>query len=157
SCAAQRIDDSLVEIVVVLDGACERSRAVFDQFEFGLRQLGRGLAVRLIEDWRESRGLAAARNACAGEARGRWVRLQDDDDVLDPYASAAMLAAHSRHGDQVAILGFTGLALHICGLPLMHYLASEGGELFSYHTAIENQLLGFDWFWGGRTSVETEL
>jgi glycosyltransferase involved in cell wall biosynthesis len=157
SCAAQRVEDSLVEILVVLDGASEGSRVAFDQFEFHLRQLGRHLTARLIEPWSQPHGLAATRNVCADEAAGRWIRFQDDDDVLDPYASAAMLAGHSQYGKHTALLGYTGVAPHIFELPLMHYLDRGGGELFSYQAAEENRQLGFQWFWGGRTSVETEL
>jgi glycosyltransferase involved in cell wall biosynthesis len=157
SCIGQRVDDSLIEILIVLDGIDDESRVAFDQFQFRLREIGRPLCTRLVQPWDQSHGLASARNVCADEARGRWIRFQDDDDVLDPYACAWMLAEHARYDRQTAILGYTGVVPQLYELPLMHYLFSEGLEMFCYRLAEHNQRLGFDWFWGGRTSVETDL
>jgi hypothetical protein len=115
------------------------------------------MAARIVQPWSDSRGLAAARNVCADEAAGVLIRFQDDDDAMDPYASTAMLRTHARYGLSTAILGFTGVAPNLRELPLMEYLFSDGLDMFSYRLATDQQRLGFDCFWGGRTSVATNL
>ncbi len=156
SIAVQRLEDSFFEILVVPDGYSDGTLETCERFERELRELRNGLSFRVVQPWQESHGLAAARNACAAEARGRFIRFQDDDDVIDPYAVDAMLNAHFQYGEGVAVLGYTGFAAHILHQPIMRYLAYEGGEMFNYK-AVSDGPLNFDWFWGGRTSVATAV
>jgi len=78
SALAQTIGD--VEVVVVDDGSVEPVRLAPDP---------RVRTVRLPE----SRGLAAALNAGARTARGRWLAHLDDDDRLSPRMAELSLAA----------------------------------------------------------------
>jgi glycosyltransferase involved in cell wall biosynthesis len=152
SIAGQRLDAYFFEVVVVLDGEDEGSVAACEEIARDLADVRKGLAFRVVTPWAQSRGLAAARNVCATEARGRFVRFQDDDDVLDPYAADAMVNAHFTWGPAVAVLGHTGIASHLLELPIMRYLAEDGGELFDY-PALPKGPLDFNSFWGGRISV----
>jgi glycosyltransferase involved in cell wall biosynthesis len=156
SCAGQRLDGRLFEILVVCDGESDGTDVVCQAFSRTVAELRPDLVFRVVEPWREGRGLAAARNVCAAEARGRYIRFQDDDDVVDPYAADALLNAHYGLGPAAAVLGYTGIAAHLLDLPIMRYLGCVGGEMFNYRDVPDGPL-GFDWFWGGRTSVASRL
>jgi glycosyltransferase involved in cell wall biosynthesis len=78
SVLAQTVED--LEVVVVDDGSPEPVK---------LPEHPRLRVVRLPEN----RGTAAARNAGAASARGRWITYLDDDDQLLPHMAEVSLAA----------------------------------------------------------------
>lgn len=84
SVAAER--DVFLEVVVVNDGG-EEVRDLLEGFP--------GLPTRVV-DLRPGRGRAAAANAGAEAARGRFLHYLDDDDLLLPGGLAALAAAAGK-------------------------------------------------------------
>lgn len=85
-----------VEVVVVDDGPREPAQLPADP---------RVRVVRLPA----SRGLAAALNAGAREARGRWLGTVDDDDVLLPHMLEASLEAIERSELPTPVAALSGI------------------------------------------------
>ena len=157
SCAGQRLDGRLFEILVVCDGESAGDR--------------RRLPGLLPDGGRDPAGPGRPGGRKPGGRVGDWPRpatsvptrpgagtsgFQDDDDVVDPYAADALLNAHYGLGPAAAVLGHTGNRRAPLELPIMLYLGCEGGEMFNYRQVPKGPL-GFDWFWGGRTSVVSTL
>lgn len=78
----QRFED--FELIVVDDGSTDDTRAVLDSY---------GDRIRVF--YQENRGPSAARNLGIRHARGRWISIQDSDDLCAP-----------NHLE--ALFGFTG-------------------------------------------------
>jgi glycosyltransferase involved in cell wall biosynthesis len=85
-----------VEVVVVDDGSREPVRLAADP------------RVRVVR-FAASRGLAAALNAGAQEARGRWVGHVDDDDRLLPHMVEASLEAIERSALPQPVASLSGV------------------------------------------------
>ena len=100
--AAQDFPPEEVEVIVVDDGG----RSSFDaRARRAAQELGAAIASQ------PARGPAAARNAGAERARGRWLAFIDDDCVADSGWLRAL--AHRFHDDPTAVVG--GRAIN--GLP----------------------------------------
>ncbi len=70
--------------------------------------------ARLTADWpnvriisQSNRGVSHATNRGLADARGRFIKLVDADDVLLPHATAALLAGMARHPGSVLAYGRT--------------------------------------------------
>ena len=76
------------EVIVVDDGSTDGTEAVAGALPGGVRYLRQANA-----------GVAAARNAGAAVATGRWLAFLDCEDAWAPEKLAMQLAAHRRHPD----------------------------------------------------------
>lgn len=86
-----------LEVILVDDGAKDRSGAVCDAFA------ARDPRVRVIH--KENGGLSSARNAGIEAARGEYLAFVDSDDWLEPDAYAHMLDRLLRYGVKLACAG----------------------------------------------------
>jgi len=84
--------------IVVEDGPAVDSRTVPDDPR-----------IRYLGTWAQQ-GPAGARNVGVSCARGTWIRILDDDDILPPGALAAAIDVVERHVD---VLWITGEALDL--------------------------------------------
>jgi glycosyltransferase involved in cell wall biosynthesis len=143
----QSLDNDAFEVVVIDDGSSDGTREVVDRFA-GL------LAVRYARQ--QSSGVASARNHGLFLSRGEIVIFLDDDDVADTSLLKAHLGAHRRFPDpNVAILGYTDLAVDAANSFLMRHITGVAGQqLFSYESMPDQGVLRFTEFWGGRVSVK---
>jgi glycosyltransferase involved in cell wall biosynthesis/CelD/BcsL family acetyltransferase involved in cellulose biosynthesis len=82
--------DADLELIVVDDGSTDDTPAVLARY---------GDRLRVIRQ--PNRGLAAARNAGAAGARGRWIALMDADDVCAPERIALQAQALRLHPQAV--------------------------------------------------------
>ena len=88
-------------------------------------------------------------------SQGEIIVLLDDDDIAVPELLVEHLSTHKAHPeDNVAVLGYTDLAPEIATDPLMHFVTEDGAFLFSYADIRHGQVLGFSYFWGGRSSCK---
>src|SRR5206468_10443182 len=87
-------------VIVVVDGSSDETLAMLQRPEWGTR-------LRVVSQ--PHRGLAAARNHGAMEARGAIVLFLDDDMIAGPELAATHLAEH-RVGSQKVVLGALSLA-----------------------------------------------
>jgi GT2 family glycosyltransferase len=86
-----------VELIVVLDGCQDGSRAMLDQ-------LSGGVDYRLIVFEQPGSGPAVARNRGCAAATGDLILFLDDDVVAHPSLLARHAAAHRRH-DRLVVIG----------------------------------------------------
>src|SRR5687767_4638410 len=85
------------ELVVIDDGSRDESPEV-------LRELaGRDKRVRLT--CRENRGIVTTRNEMLAQARGKYVAVNDSDDVSMPDRLARQVEFLDRHSDVVCVGG----------------------------------------------------
>lgn len=146
SLGTQTLDANDYEVIVVDDGSCEETRQLIDN-------LSSFLPFKYVRQ--ANSGLASAKNHGLFHASAPIVLFLDDDDLSSPDLLEQHLLAHQHYSDlNFAILGHTRIASHLARDPLMSFVTSEGGHLFSFKTVPEHQLLGYDRFWGGRTSCK---
>ena len=88
------------EVIVVVDGSSDETLEMLQRPEWGTR-------LRVVSQ--PHRGLAAARNHGAMEARGAIVLFLDDDMIADPDLMAMHLQEHDA-ANQKVVLGALGLA-----------------------------------------------
>lgn len=144
SFSSQTLSD--YELIVIDDGSLDNSAAVVSRFV-------PKLPLRYV--YQPNAGLAAAKNHGLALAQAPIVLFVDDDDILTPSCLHEHVAAHRQNPDrEIAVLGYTKLDDAIAEDPLMYFATSVGGYLFSYGRAKAHQFLGYDWFWGGRTSFK---
>lgn len=89
-------DTSDCEILLVDDGATDRSGAICDEYA-----LAHPALIRVIHQ--ANGGLGAARNTGIEAARGEWLLFLDSDDTLTPDALAVLKSAASP---AVQVVGF---------------------------------------------------
>ena len=144
---AQNLDRDAFEVVVIDDGSTDGTHEAVDRFT-GL------LAIRYARQ--EPSGIASARNHGLLLSRGEIVIFLDDDDVADTSLLTAHLEAHRRFPDpNVAILGYTDLAVDVANSFLMRHITGVAGhQLFSYESMADQGILEFTEFWGGRVSLK---
>lgn len=147
SICAQPLDRSEYEIIIVDDGSSDTTAAVAEKFSDQL-------PVRYF--YQDHAGIAAARNHGLAKASAPIVLMMDDDDLIHQHTLVEHLRSHEKHPEpEVAILGFTKIDEKIVS-PLMSFVTDVGGHLFGYRNAKECTPLGFNWFWGGRTSFKRD-
>lgn len=146
SLATQTLDPSEYEIIVIDDGSEPATQSVASE-------LGKFLPFKYV--YQANSGLASAKNHGLFHARAPIVLFLDDDDLSDSDLLEQHLIAHKHYPDpNIAILGFTRLPTPSAADPLMAFVTGKGGHLFSFDSVPERQLLGYDRFWGGRTSCK---
>ena len=142
----QTLQRSAFEVIVVDDGSQDGTCDIVGGFEPRLN---------LRYAYQCNSGLASARNHALFLSQGEIVILIDDDDVAAPELLAEHLGSHQAHPqDNVAVLGYTDLGREIATDPLMHFVTEDGAFLFSYADIRHGQVLGFSYFWGGRSSCK---
>lgn len=146
SLSTQTLDPSEYEIIVIDDGSDSATQSI-------AAELGKLLPFTYV--FQANSGLASAKNHGLFYARAPIVLFLDDDDLSDPDLLEQHLIAHKHYPDpNIAILGFTRLPTTSAADPLMAFVTGKGGHLFSFDSVPERQLLGYDRFWGGRTSCK---
>jgi glycosyltransferase involved in cell wall biosynthesis len=146
SFVSQTFANDAYELIVVDDGSLDDTAAVVSHFVDKI-------PLRYV--YQPNAGLAAAKNHGLALARAAVVLFIDDDDILAPDCLQQHAAMHRLYpGQEIAVLGYTKLDTAIANDPLMHFVTEVGGYLFSYSRAQEDCDLGYDWFWGGRTSFK---
>jgi hypothetical protein len=103
SLGRQTLDPSLFEVVVVLNGPSDGSRAVVDAFTRVHPQVD----VQLVE-LADRAGIGVARNAGISQARRQSMALLDDDDTVSPQYLDVLLR-HARW-DVVPLAGLVDVA-----------------------------------------------
>lgn len=91
------------ELLIVNDGSTDDTLDVLAQFN--------DPRIRVITQ--ENRGLAAARNRITSEARGRFIAVHDDDDIMLPWSLEVRLqaiteGAHGSYGGWIDYDNSTG-------------------------------------------------
>lgn len=143
----QSLEPDNYEIVVVDDGSDDDTSRVADRFQSGPQQL------RYYRQ-RHS-GLAVSRNKGMDLSRYEVVLFFDDDDIAHKDLLREHVETHATYPQShIAVLGFTDWAPDLHITPLMRYLTEVGQTLFSYGLIAHGELLHWDHFWGGRTSVK---
>ena len=147
--AAQTLGPEQFEVVIVDDGSVDDTRAIIHGFS-GLSQLR--------YSFQNNSGLAAAKNHGVFLARAPIILFLDDDDIADPRLLEEHLNAHRAYpGSHHAVLGYTDLAPEIADDSLMDFVTGAGGYLFCYSPLKEGDELGYEHFWGGRTSCKRDF
>jgi glycosyltransferase involved in cell wall biosynthesis len=145
----QTLPPSQFEIVVIDDGSVDETPAL-------LASYANKLPMRIFRQG--GSGLACAKNLGVFAAIAPILVFLDDDDVLDPGALAAHLAAHKANPDlSTAVLAHTRLAPDVARSPLMRHVTETGAQLFSYNWMRPNKRSDYKAFWGGRSSCKREF
>jgi hypothetical protein len=145
----QTLEPSRFEVIAVDDGSTDDTSTL-------LHRYAKSLPLRIFRQ-RHS-GLAEAKNLGIFAARAPLVIFLDDDDVAAPDLVAVHLAKHAAHPDNaIAVLGHTRLAPDVVRFPVMRHVTEVGCQLFSYGGMQPGQIVGYQEFWGGRSSCKREL
>jgi glycosyltransferase involved in cell wall biosynthesis len=150
SFAAQTLDRSAYEVIVVDDGSRE---PVLPTLVAELADRLQVVGVRI-----DHAGRAAAKNLAVMLARGLVVLFFDDDDRATPDYLQRHVAGHDAHPTEpIAILGHTDWAPELARTPLMRYVTDVDRMLFAYERLRDGQVLGWHGFWEGRVSCKRSL
>ena len=145
----QTLAKAMFEIIAIDDGSVDDTPAV-------LASYADKLPLRIFRQG--ASGLAAAKNLGVFAARAPIIVFLDDDDVLDPDALRAHLAAHNANPDMAtAVLAHSRLDPEVAKSPLMRHVTEVGCQLFSYNWVKRGGNLGYREFWGGRSSCKREF
>ena len=146
SLASQTLADDELEVIVIDDGSTDETSHVVGHLK--------GL-IKINYVYQPNSGLASAKNHGLFYCRAPIVLFLDDDDVADPVLLEQHLLAHKTYPDpNFAILGHTNLADNLLDDPLMKFVTSAGGHLFSFEQIPVSTHLDYSYFWGGRTSCK---
>jgi glycosyltransferase involved in cell wall biosynthesis len=135
------------EIIVVDDGSTDGTQDMV---------LGRGSSAKLLG--RPKSGPAAARNAGARAAAGRWLAFLGDDTI----PASGWLAAHAKarerqpDADTVAVIGYTRWHHRIRVTPFLRYI-NEQGLQFGYGIIQNPEDVPFNFFYTSNLSIGREL
>jgi glycosyltransferase involved in cell wall biosynthesis len=132
------------DVIVVVDGSTDGTAAA-------LAALDTPMPVTIIEQ--ENRGLAAARNRGAAEARGEILLFLDDDMIVEPDVLEQHARSYRAGADAVAggfiepgfsgVVGATGTELKDGGEAALSPLGLFGGHMSVRRSAFR-ELGGFD-------------
>lgn len=146
SMVAQTLSREHFEVVVIDDGSSDNTREVSLKYAelFDLRYA-----------YQENSGLAEGRNHGLRLANSPIVVFMDDDDVADEHLLEQHLVTHEKNpAPNIAVLGFTDLHPDIASIPIMHFVTQVGCQLFCYPLLKDGDVLGYSYFWGGRSSCK---
>lgn len=145
----QMLSQENYELIVIDDGSTDATVSVIEKFIYKLP---------LTYRYQSNAGLSAAKNHGLAIAKNELILFVDDDDILDSGCLLEHVKCHSKYPNkEYAVLGLTRLDEAIAKDPLMHFVTEVGGYLFNYKSAKVNVDLGYDWFWGGRTSFKRQF
>jgi glycosyltransferase involved in cell wall biosynthesis len=145
----QSLPQSQFEIIVIDDGSTDDTLRVLNSY-------ATTLPMRIFHQG--ASGLATAKNLGIYSASSPVVVFLDDDDVLDADALRVHLATHYANPDpSIAVLGHTRLDVEVARSPLMVHVTEAGGQLFSYKWIEPGKWLGYQEFWGGRSSCKRDF
>jgi hypothetical protein len=146
SLTRQTLPRELYEVIVVDDGSTDATPQVCRAFEHDLDLVYLPIPPS---------GIAAAKNEGIRAAKGDVLFFFDDDDVAGAELLGGHLDAHLRRPEpEVVVLGYTSWSPFLPVTPVMEYTTEIGMEVFSYPLVREGRELGFDHFWGGRSSCK---
>jgi glycosyltransferase involved in cell wall biosynthesis len=146
SLAAQTLDRTAYEVIVIDDGSTDDSREVAEAF---------APRLPLTYAYQRPAGLASAKNHGLFRTLSPLVLFLDDDDVADRELLEWHVRAHERFPElHYAVLGYTGLAPELIDDPLMQFVTRTGRFLFSYPDITHGDVLDYTYFWGGRSSCK---
>ena len=117
SLAAQTLDRSAFELLVVDDGSTDETRSAVGSFTAlpGIRYA-----------YQRQAGLASGKNHGLFLARGSLVLFQDDDDLATPTLLEEHVRAHEANPEEsVAVLGYTRLHPSMADDPLMRFVTEK--------------------------------
>ena len=137
------------EVVIIDDGSSDLTSEVAASFKSIL-------PIRYA--YQINSGLAEGRNHGIRLATAPIIVFMDDDDVSSPNLLEAHLHSHQSYPDlNVGVLGFTDLLPALANIPLMRFVTTIGGHLYSYSRLKNGAILDYTYFWGGRSSCKREL
>lgn len=146
SLVGQTLADEEYEVIVIDDGSSDNTSQIVADLQ---------VLAHFCYVYQPNSGLASAKNHGLFYSRSPIVLFLDDDDIADPALLEQHLLAHKTFSDpNYAVLGHTNLAANLRDDPLMSFVTSEGGHLFSYEYIPAAPSLDYSYFWGGRTSCK---
>jgi len=134
------------EVVISIDGSTDGTREMVAAFR---------APYRLIAQWQQNRGRAAARNRGIALARGDVLVLLDDDMEPAPDCLAAHLAAH-RRGQDLAVIGAAPIVEEPAATAASAYVRHK----FNTHLerlADPHHVFALRDFYGGNLSIERRV
>jgi len=146
----QTLAKAMFEIIAIDDGSVDDTPAV-------LASYADKLPLRIFRQG--ASGLAAAKNLGVFAARAPIVVFLDDDDVLDPDALRAHLAAQMQTPIwRRRCSPIPGSIPEVAKSPLMRHVTEVGCQLFSYNWVKRRwKIWDIGEFWGGRSSCKREF
>ena len=137
------------EVVVIDDGSPDDTAA-------RMARVAAATPLRLRYLRQENRGVSAARNRGAREARAPIVVLLQDDILAVPDLLARHLGAHARHPEPGAAV--VGRVTWPPDWPLDHFMRwlDEGGPQFRYHEIQGRKTIGFKYFYTCNVSLKRQ-
>jgi len=147
--ARQTVSKKDFEVIIVDDGSQDNTTAVVEAFN-GI------LPIQYL--YQENKGLAFAKNRGIEKAQGDILVFLDDDDQASPSFLEEHLKTHRAFPEKnYSVLNFTTWSPHLKITPLMEFIITASGGLFSYSALKHGQILNYLFFWGGRSSCKREF
>jgi glycosyltransferase involved in cell wall biosynthesis len=149
SLAAQTLESSLYEVIVIDDGSTDATREICAGFQSRM-------ALKYFRI--ENSGIAAAKNLGVFASGGPVLLFFDDDDFADRNLLKEHIEFHRSNPDEnIAALGYTTWFPSLPVNPVMHYVTEVAYFLFAYGPLADGQVLDYTYFWGGRSSCKRSL
>ena len=137
------------EVIVVDDGSIDGTADWLARRKFNV-------AARVLTQ--ENRGPAAARNAGAAVASGRWVAFLGDDTVPSPGWLRTHREAHRARKDELGlvVIGYTSWHPRLRATHFLRYI-NEYGLQFGYSLIEDPENVPFNFFYTSNLSISREI
>ncbi len=146
SLISQTLDKGNYEVIIIDDGSSDSTKQIVDSFT-------ERLPIKYF--YQNNAGLASAKNHGIYAAQGVILFFLDDDDVAMPTLLEEHVKTHREYPeDSYAVLHYTTWSPNLSVTPLMHFITEVGCFLFSYPNIKHGDVLGYTYFWGGRSSCK---